>query len=714
MANKVFQSIQIALQGGISSTKKEFIPTLASMDTFFGVGLGSRIKTYKLKQEQVNANIGWVFAANSAISEACASVPLHLYQLKSDGDREEIMTHDILDLLDTPNASHTGEQFRQLHFTYMNLTGESYLLKMMGSKPLEDNKKLPLALHIMPSHHVDFILGKDYWTSVVKLDNVEYPIKAVIRDINPDPNNPYKGRSIISASAATIDTDDQMKEWNRRFFANSARPSVTIEIPDTMEDKAYNRYQQQLNDAATGTEAAFKPLILEGGAKASPYMMSQQDLDFLESRKFSKDEILAMFRLSPAMLGMTENVNRSNAESAEYIFAKYVVLPRVRQFVQTLNATLVKPFDATLVLDFDNPVPDDVQAKREDAVAGIDKWLTINETRALYDYEALPEGGEELYRPLSEVPLSMLGSIKPTAGTSDATDNGDGTANADEPAKALDLGKKKDDLPEVDAVKLYGERKALLYNRYAAQYESKFMKVMRFEFIKQEKTVLQAIIDRKLGKAFKKKGIVDDLISWQAANAQMKKATQPLLALIVGETGKLAMGEVSDTIDFDPFQSKVTGFYDERSTAIAKDVNAETEKQLKATLTEGISQGETTTQLSTRVRDVFGNASTMRADRIARSEVARAQGFADISAWTQSGVVSGKQWYTAEDTTVCEFCASMDGIKIDLEQNFFDKGDEMSSTSESGKDMTMTLGYEDIEHPPLHNNCRCVLIPITG
>jgi hypothetical protein len=96
------------------------------------------------------------------------------------------------------------------------------------------------------------------------------------------------------------------------------------------------------------------------------------------------------------------------------------------------------------------------------------------------------------------------------------------------------------------------------------------------------------------------KGMTDDLINWQAANAQVKKAVQPLITLIVGETGKLAMAEVSNDT-FDPFSSTVRDFYDQRSTDVAADVDAETEKQLKAALTEGITAGETTDQLAARI-----------------------------------------------------------------------------------------------------------------
>jgi capsid portal protein len=51
-------------------------------------------------------------------------------------------------------------------------------------------------------------------------------------------------------------------------------------------------------------------MIIEKG-DAKPYMMTQQDLEFLASRKFSRDEIFGMFQVSPAVVGVIENANRS-------------------------------------------------------------------------------------------------------------------------------------------------------------------------------------------------------------------------------------------------------------------------------------------------------------------------------------------------------------------------------------------------------------------
>lgn len=112
----------------------------------------------------------------------------------------------------------------------------------------------------------------------------------------------------------------------------------------------------------------------------------------------------------------------------------------------------------------------------------------------------------------------------------------------------------------------------------------------------------------------------------------------------------------------------------------------------------------------------MGIAITQRADLIAQTESTRAHTFASIGAWGQSGVVTGKEWFTAADERRCNFCASMDGKILGLKENYFDKGDIMVVDGENkkgeAKKFTQHLDYDDVPGPGLHSRCRCVLLPI--
>lgn len=210
-------------------------------------------------------------------------------------------------------------------------------------------------------------------------------------------------------------------------------------------------------------------------------------------------------------------------------------------------------------------------------------------------------------------------------------------------------------------------------------------------------------------KGYTRKDWLKDVVDWDGLDKEMARALSPLLLAIIAETGKVSMEQVAlDPSLFNTFNQAIQTYYQTRSTKIAKDVNDETEKQLRAELSQGIQAGETSYELRARIEKVFGSALTYRADRIARTEVTRAQSFADVEAWTQSGVVEAKEWYTALDERVCKFCRPMHGKVVGLKQNFFSKGDVFEG--DDGK--TINLDYDDVQGSPLHANCRCALLPV--
>lgn len=412
-----------ALQG--APARKDYVPALPSDNLGF-IG-GASINRYGNKAAQLKANIGAVWQANEIITIAAAGIPIKLRRKKADGKYEEITNHPLLDVIEKPSDFLTGKQLRKLHFTYMNMTGEAYELMYDP-----DRNKVPRALHVLPSQSTQFEIGKDWGSSVVKYNNHNYTIFEVLRDINPDPENPYRGRGVIAAAAATLDTDTQAKEYNRRFFANSARPSVTVETPGELSDKAFERLKQSFNDSFTGTENAHKPIILEG-ATVKPFMLTQKEMDFLASQQFTRKEILAFFFVSGAMLGDTDQANRSNMDASEYNLAKYAVKPRVEQYLELLNTRLVDMVDKTLEFYTDPIVPEDVEAKLKQAEAAVNSWQTIDEIRSDYGLDPLPNGlGKKMYIPANLVPIEAAGTVAVTPPSADP--------NA---GKALDGQKKK-------------------------------------------------------------------------------------------------------------------------------------------------------------------------------------------------------------------------------------------------------------------------------
>lgn len=121
----------------------------------------------------------------------------------------------------------------------------------------------------------------------------------------------------------------------------------------------------------------------------------------------------------------------------------------------------------------------------------------------------------------------------------------------------------------------------------------------------------------------------------------------------------------------------------------------ETDRQkLIDIVTHGLESGASVPEIRNQiVNDFEGEYTKMQAQRITRTEVLRVSNQATLDAFEQSGVVEGKQWVTFGAT---DECAAYDGqIEYDLQNGFYSSGNE----------------FQDGD-PPLHPNCRCVLIPI--
>ena len=66
-----------------------------------------------------------------------------------------------------------------------------------------------------------------------------------------------------------------------------------------------------------------------------------------------------------------------------------------------------------------------------------------------------------------------------------------------------------------------------------------------------------------------------------------------------------------------------------------------------------------------------------------------------------------KEWLTTDDDATCDLCAPMNGTVVAVDGAFVGAGQEFQGDNDASM-----LSEWDIEHPPLHPNCRCALLPV--
>lgn len=90
-----------------------------------------------------------------------------------------------------------------------------------------------------------------------------------------------------------------------------------------------------------GARNAGKTPILEGGMEYEQLGMSNQDAEWLASRRFSIEDIARMFNVSPIFLQEYSNSTYSNFSEASRAFLTMTMRPRLTNFEQQIKSALL-------------------------------------------------------------------------------------------------------------------------------------------------------------------------------------------------------------------------------------------------------------------------------------------------------------------------------------------------------------------------------------
>lgn len=659
---------------------------------------------------------GWVFACVRAIAERVANIELNLMKRNDDGTAVKVQSHPVLNLLKDVNNFMTFYDLMERLQSNQELRGNEYWF-------LAFNGKIPAKIYPLQPDLVTPVGGQyeyiDHYKYSVNGADQKIPKNQIIHFKQFNPATDIFGLSTLEAARVAAETDQLSKQYNKEYFKNSARPDVLLTHPATLSKEQQERLVEQWQQNHGGPSRQFRTAVASGGLEVKAFQITQRDMEFLQQRQFSRDEILAYFRVPPTILGIVGVSNYASAKAAGYAFALYTIEPKMQRIVNTLNEFLLPlfPNSENLFFEFVTPVQEDRDLILKTYESGLkNSWLSINEVRRL---EGLPdiENGDAVMGPLNLQPIGapIAKSIQgiQTYKQLRASDKVKEIAMA--AIKLLPKPEKKEPEPEpvkepemTDEQKIFerqGEFKVKQRDERGLEFEKMFnvrLKELWDNQILEAKNNLTAWMAQK-----GKKQRVPVLIDKEKEVAATLDLFTPLFRNITEVEG-VAAAEFIGIQEFDVITPDVEKALLANTNKFAVGVTQQTSDAIRATITAGLAAGEGLAELEKRIEasTAFNNA---RAERIARSETVRAQTQAEISVWEQTGVVEGKVWYTALDERVCPYCDSMHGKTISLMTSFFKKGESLSVEDESVKDLQ--LDYENVDGPPLHVQCRCVIIP---
>ncbi len=719
-------------------------------------------------EEYLKAYTGYAFTAISAIAQELGSIELKLFEKKfvnGEPVSTRIYEHGVLSLLHFINPLTTFYDQVEATQIYEELTGEAFwILLKEGDIPKEIWQVRPDWMRIVPDKkeivgHYLYRPGGSFNEKVI------IPKENVIHFKYFNPLNPYRGKGSVQAAAMPLDTHAFAQEWNRNFYFNSAIPGLVFTTDKKLNKKIVDQFLAQWQTSYGGRSKSNKVAFLGNGMKLDKTTVGAKEMDFAKQQAMMRDDILAVFKVPKTILGLTEDVNRANADSTTRSFMERVITPRMRKFAGALNEFLLPmyPDSGNLFFDFVDPAPEDVEIKlKRYANARRYTWMTPNEIRLEEGFEP-QDGGDDIFAPLAG------GSSGGAGGTAEETGE-----ELDKGSRLLGIlrgGKKKSKLvkkskpvkkaikhmmpipprrmEEIERDKLQkeltkdlthmigemlkaedneNEKKEQLKFRgvdslfneegkdaYWKQFievvtereeELKDVTVRLFE--EQEKIILERLEEVKHYKKDLRKGKESSILPTIEELAKTWTTTfMPIVRDILIEQGGYVLDFLGAGGNIDLLTETAARFLRTYGLELVLGINKTTRDLLRESLAEGFIKGESVPQLRERVEHIFSIATKSRAEMIARTEALRASNFATVEAYRQSGVVEAKEWLTERDDRVCPFCLEMDGKVIGLDDAYFDDGDKFTANGDS-----MTVGPLGVDEPPLHPRCRCTTIPV--
>ena len=392
-------------------------PKNATAGSGYSFMLGSSASG-KAVNERSAMQITAVYSCVRILSEAIASLPLHLYKYTDTGTAKAT-DHLLYFLLhDEPNPEMTSFVFRETLMTHLLLWGNAY------AQIIRNGKGEVLALYpLMPDRmNVDRDeSGNIVYEYMVSQEdapiNSGSTVKLSPSEVLHIPGLGFDGTigySPIAMAKNAIGLAIATEEYGSKFFANGATPSGILEFPGTVKEP--ERVRESWNKGFGG-ENKHKVAILEQGMKYTPISISPNEAQFLETRKFQIDEIARIFRVPPHMIGDLEKSSFSNIEQQSLEFVKYTLDPWVVRWEQSIKRTLLLPDEKGSYFakfNVDGLLRGDYQSRMNGyATARQNGWMSANDIRSLEQQDLIPdeEGGNLYLINGNMLPLKQAGSF---------------------------------------------------------------------------------------------------------------------------------------------------------------------------------------------------------------------------------------------------------------------------------------------------------------
>ena len=695
----------------LGKTKEKAFISLPQLLEMYGDDLGNKTQFFSQYEKSL-----YVYACVKKIAQKVSSVDFELLRVvNGNGDAKEVKTSPLLDLLYSPNPSQTKKQFVDQWLHNKLLAGENFIWKVRDTagNVVEMYNLRPDLMEVIYNKDGE-LMGYEFKKSVSEVSS--FVPEDIIHDKAINPNDPRRGFSPVKPASSRVETEEYATAFQRDFFKRNARPDAILKVKDYLREDAKEDIREKWEAKYSGVGKSSKLAILEAGLEYQQVAISQREMDYIESLRFTRDDILVAFQVPKPIVAITDQVNFANAKTATEIFLRETILPEVLNVCEMLNERLVYPdFDVRLSITYTDFIPEDRELALKEYEKGITlNYLTINEVRIKEGLEPVV-GGWSIYKPLGEAPIGgipqnksvlfelneddikKLSTPKPRRVknlnpkcvlffkikadvTKTLTQEVKAELKRDTKAKAQKLRKLFDDPVQrqayYDTVNKSLDSKAVDYAEAIKDFMSD-----------QEDRVL-AGFEAEASKGLFDKSLPKKIIDVKKEAKLLSEITLPFLEKYFRESGEQALAGLAPAEEFNISQARQNAIA-KRADYVGKAVNDTTVERLEKLISEGLANGLGNNEISDSIRSLYSEIPIWRADMIARTEATNANNEGLMEGYKQSGIATHKEWIATQDDRTRDEHLALNGETVPVDSEF-----------------SNGLPY------PQEVNCRCVVAPV--
>lgn len=179
--------------------------------------------------------------------------------------------------------------------------------------------------------------------SASKSGKVEFEPKEVIHFKLGTKGATLYGLSPLASLILPVTVDKYAQIYNRSFFVNGAKIRGAFIMKNATPEQV-ERNREYMKERAKSPDMAHSDLVLEGDIEFKQISATQKDMEFLELREFTRNEILAVYGVPPGKVSIIEtgNIGAGTGEHQTQTFYEETILPFQMRVAEKITKHIIR------------------------------------------------------------------------------------------------------------------------------------------------------------------------------------------------------------------------------------------------------------------------------------------------------------------------------------------------------------------------------------